>query len=149
MCLGLQVMLTKHCPTPATATSSLRAPSELPESFQRAFNSWANYSNLELLVKHLFVIFFIVVTTFIGRFLCLTRYLFCHVFFHFCKCWKFFLMFCIDKFNKTRSCFICTVGQFDVFLVCVIFFELSLLLLQFRQSWNWPQLRRAPIVKVL
>ncbi len=36
---------------PATATSSLRAPSELPEIFQRALSSWANYSSLELLVK--------------------------------------------------------------------------------------------------
>jgi hypothetical protein len=28
-------------------------------------------------------------------------------------------MFCIDKFNKTCSHFICNVEQFDVFLVCV------------------------------
>ncbi len=32
---------------------------------------------------------------------------------------SFFFAFCIDKFNKTCSRFICTVEQFDVFLVCV------------------------------
>jgi hypothetical protein len=121
---------------PATATSSLRAPSELPESFQRAFSSWANYSSLELLVKtpicHLLFCrhYFHWQVSLFDLLLVLS-------FLHFCKCWKVFLMFCIDKFNKTCSHFICTVEQFDVFLVCVFSFEQSLLLLQFCQSWNY------------
>ncbi len=59
-CLNASITLSKlqlwckhksEQPIPATATSSLRAPSELPESVQKASSSWANYSSLELPVK--------------------------------------------------------------------------------------------------
>ncbi len=100
-----------------------QAPWELPVSSQRASRELSVHEQTipvwNYLSKHLFVILFFIFTTFIRRFLCLTRSLFCHVFLHFCKCWKGLLTFCIDKFNKTCSRFICTVEQFDVYLVCV------------------------------
>ncbi len=71
-----------------------RAPWELPVSSQRASRELSVHEQTipvwNYLSKHLFVIFFFIFTTFIGRFLCLTHSLFCHVFLHFCKCWKVF-----------------------------------------------------------
>ncbi len=71
-----------------------RAPWELPVSSQRASGELSVHERTipvwNNLWKHLFVIFFFVFITFIGRFLCLTRSLFCHVFLYFCKCWKVF-----------------------------------------------------------
>ncbi len=122
---------------PATATSSPRAPSELPESFQRAFSSWANYSNLELLVKTLIC--------------CL---LLCCNYFH----WQFSLfdlqlvLPCVLAFLQVLKSFSHVLYwhvQLDMQPLCLhcwaiwclfglrFTFELSLLLLQFCQSWNY------------
>ncbi len=104
---------------PATATSSLRAPSELPESFQRAFSSWANYSSLELLVKTPICHLLLRRHYFHRQVSLFDSLLVLPCVFAFLQVWKIFLAFYIDKFNKTCSRFICSVEQFDVFLVCV------------------------------
>ncbi len=99
--------------------SSLRSPSELPESFQRAFSSWANYSSLELLVKTPICHLLLCLHYFHWQVSLFDSQLVLPCVLAFLQVLKVFLAFCIDKFNKTCSGFICTVEQFDVFLVCV------------------------------